>query len=136
MFSFHHVALSVSNIDESLEFYAIFGFKRVGDWEPEDKSFKIVNLRNGDTLLELFSYVNAKSLPEHHKDLLQDLPVVGIKHFGMQVASIDQAKENLQARGLDILHEDTNADRSGANYFFVKDPDGILVEVMEDNRGY
>ena len=136
VYSPHHIALSVSNLERSIEFYSSFGFNRVGGWKPDDATLEIVNLRNGNMLLELFCYTSSKPLPEHSKDLWQDLPVVGVKHFGLQVASIDEAKRDLQAKGLDILHEDINEDRSGANYFFVKDPDGILVEIIEDNRGY
>jgi glyoxylase I family protein len=131
----HHIALSVSNLETSQAFYKLFGFTKAGGWRPADGSFEIRNLRNGDLMLELFCYTNQQPLPKHGQNLWQDLPVVGVKHFGLQVASIDDAKQSLQQQGLDILHEDINEDRSGANYFFVKDPDGILVEVIEDNRG-
>jgi glyoxylase I family protein len=136
MYTFHHIALSVSNLDKSMAFYKMLGFERVGGWRPEDGSFEIVNLRNGEIMLELFCYANARPMPEHSKDLGWDLPVVGVKHFALSVQSIDKAKQMLQEKGLEILHEDINPDRSGANYFFVKDPDEILVEIIEDNRGY
>ena len=135
-YTLHHVALSVSNLEKSIAFYDMFGFKRVGGWKSEDGSFEIANLRNGATMLELFCYRDQQALPEHSQDLWHDLPVVGTKHFGLSVESIDAAKDALQASGLEILHKDINKDRSGANYFFVRDPDGILVEIIEDNRGY
>lgn len=136
MYSPHHIALSVSDLTRSIDFYQALGFKKVGGWEPEDGSFVIANLRNHSIILELFCYVNHHAMPEHAKDLSKDLPVFGIKHFGVQVDSIDEAKQEIQARGLEIMNEDINPDRSGANYFFVKDPDGLLVEIIEDNRGY
>ena len=136
MFSLHHVAISVSGIERSVAFYELFGFKKVGGWAPDDKSFEIVNLRYGEVMLELFCYSSPRPMPAHVKDLWQDLPVLGVKHFGLSVESIDAAKELLKSKGYDILNEDINKDRSGANFFFVADPDGILVEVIEDNRGY
>lgn len=58
-----------------------------------------------------------------------------MKHLGLSVDSIDEAKSDLESKGLKILHEEINEERSGINYFFVKDPDGILIEIAEDNRG-
>ncbi len=136
MYSLHHIALSVSDLGRSVGFYGLFGFKKIGGWTPDDRSYEIANLSNGNVMIELFCYAKAQPLPEHSKGLWQDLPVLGVKHFGLRVASIDEAKERLQAANLEILHEDINDDRSGANFFFVRDPDGILVEVIEDNRKY
>jgi glyoxylase I family protein len=135
-FAVHHIAISVSDVNTSATFYELFDFKRVGGWEPDDGSYEIVNLRNGDVMLELFCYANTQPLPAFSKEPATDLPVLGVKHFGLNVDSIDEAKEKLQAKGFEILNEDFNEDRSGANYFFVRDPDGILVEIIEDNRGY
>jgi glyoxylase I family protein len=136
VYTLHHIAISVSDLEKSVAFYGMFDFRRVGDWQPEDGSYQIINLRNDAMMLELFCYARPEALPEHAKVLRQDLPVLGVKHFGLQVKAIDQAKKSLQEKGFEILDEDINEDHSGANYFFVKDPDGILVEVIEDNRGY
>ncbi len=136
MFKLHHIALSVSDIAKSVTFYELFNFTRVGEWTPEDHSFIIVNLRNGEVMLELFCYRESQPLPESAEDLDRDLPVIGVKHFALGVESIDEAKAKLQYAGFEILNEDFNEDRSGANYFFIKDPDGMMVEVIEDNRGY
>jgi len=135
MYGPHHIAISVSDVTKSQAFYEQLDFKKVGEWAPDDGSYKIVNLRNGNLMLELFCYSNPKPLPAHNQDLWQDLSVLGVKHFGLAVDSIDETQTSLQTRGHDIMYRDVNKDRSGANFFFIKDPDGILIEIIEDNRG-
>lgn len=136
MYSFHHSAISVSNAEKSLNFYMLFGFKKVAEWRAPDNLFTITNLRNDDVLLELFCYSSPQTPPQHSLSLENDLPTLGIKHFGLKVDSIDKSISDLEDKGIEVLHKDINEDRSGINYFFVKDPDGILVEVVEDNRGF
>lgn len=133
MFSFHHVALSVQNIEPSIEFYGVFGFSPVYKWVSDDESLSIVHLKQGDMLLELFCYKDTASAPTSSQTLATDLPRIGIKHFGLQVKDIYEAKEHLQTLGLADGVEVTQG-RTGIDYFFIKDPSGILVEVVQDER--
>jgi glyoxylase I family protein len=136
MYSFHHVGISVSDLTQSIAFYNLIGFKKVGNWKLEDNSLEVVDLQIGETLLELFCYSASKPLPEHSKDLEHDLPVQGTKHFGLKVASIREARQDVIAKDISIVYEQTSEDPNWASYFFIKDPDGILVEIIEDKRGY
>ncbi|MDQ7000954.1 MAG: VOC family protein [Mariprofundus sp.] len=133
MFSFHHVALSVSDLEASVVFYEQLGFSPVFRWRAEDESLAIVHLKQGEALLELFCFSSHVAAPESSKQLATDLPRIGIKHFGVRVADIQQAKERMDslglAEGIEIVHG-----RTGIDYFFLADPDGILVEVVQDNR--
>ena len=130
MYSFHHIALSVSDLAQSVTFYGLIGFKKIGGWKPEDRSFEIVDLRVGDTVLELLCYSTSKPLPEHSQNLKHDLQVRGTKHFGLKVASIAEAKQDILAKGLHIVYEELSDNPNGVSYFFIKDPDGILVEII------
>ncbi|MFQ5345761.1 MAG: VOC family protein [Mariprofundus sp.] len=133
MFSFHHVALSVSDLEASVAFYDLLGFRPVFRWRAEDESLAIVHLKQGEALLELFCFSSHVAAPESSKQLATDLPRIGIKHFGVRVADVQLAKERMDslglAEGIKIVHG-----RTGIDYFFLADPDGILVEVVEDNR--
>ena len=40
MFNVVHVAISVSNIEKSIDFYKKFGFKEFKSWDAEDESIK------------------------------------------------------------------------------------------------
>ncbi|NWF37227.1 VOC family protein [Mariprofundus sp. KV] len=134
MFSFHHVSLSVQNLESSIEFYSTFGFEPVYEWQAEDKRVAIVHLKMDEMLLELFCFADASAAPESSKELATDLPRIGIKHFGIRVADIHVAREALQAAGLADGVEVVEG-KTGIQYFFIKDPSGILVEIVQDDRG-
>ena len=136
MYSVHHIALSVINREESVSFYKKLGFDEVLLWEAEDKSLSITHLKNEQIVLELFCYANHISAPESIASTSADLPIIGTKHFGLRVDSIEQAKEDLIAKEIAPADIEIVEGRTGIRYFFVKDPSGILVEVVEDKREF
>ena len=133
MFKLHHIALSVKNLETSIQFYSFFGFKKVLYWEAQDKSLKITQLKLDEIFLELFCYPSPQPLPESAKKLETDLPEIGIKHFGLKVESIVQTRKLLIKKGF-ISDVEIIKGRTGVDYFFIKDPNGILLEISEDNR--
>lgn len=135
VFTFHHVALSVSDIERSAAFYSHFGFEQVRVWEADDSSLRIVHLKNGAALLELFGYRDYEALPEAAKNLDSDLRVVGTKHFGLHVQDIHAVYDRLRNEGIPIESE-LRMGRTGIEYFFMKDPDGILFELVEETGNF
>lgn len=130
MFNFNHVAISVINAEESIEFYKKFGFEEFKSWRAEDESIKINMLKLNNTVLEMFCYKEYTKLPETANTTATDLPVLGTKHFALGVENIEQAKEfvikNEIANDIEI-----KVGRLGKPYFFIKDPNGILMEIIE-----
>lgn len=132
-FNINHVAISVKDMNRSIEFYKNFGFEDYKSWKAEDESIKINMLKLKDVVLEIFCYKEYTKLPETAKLTATDLPVIGTKHFALGVKSIDDAKEFLIRNGLVQDEIKINTGRLGKKYFFIKDPDGILVEVIEND---
>lgn len=132
MFNFNHVAISVTNAEESIEFYKKFGFEEFKSWKAEDESIKINMLKLNNTVLEMFCYKEYAKLPETANTTATDLPVLGTKHFALGVENIEQAKEfvikNEIANDIEI-----KVGRLGKPYFFIKDPNGILMEIIEED---
>lgn len=130
MFDVVHVAISVSDIKKSVEFYKKFGFVEFKSWDAVDESIKIKMLKLNGMILEIFCYKNYKEFPKTATSTATDLPVLGTKHFALGVTNIEKAKkwvlENKIAEEINI-----NIGRLGKPYFFIKDPDGILVEIIE-----
>lgn len=135
MFGFHHVALSVSDLDRSKKFYKLLGFEEMLIWVADDKNLTISHLVLGTNFLELFCYREF-----HTKDevsLEDDLHTLGIKHFGLQVDSIELAKEKIIDLGIAKAEDiQIKKGRTGITYFFIKDPDNNFVEIVEDKRTF
>ena len=61
------------------------------------------------------------------------MPIIGTKHFGLKTNSIEEARADLAAKGI----VDANIEiKQGKwyKYFFIEDPDGILVEITDETR--
>lgn len=135
MFVFHHCALSVRDLEESINFYRCFGFRPVMIWRSPDDSLRIAHLKLGEeeAILELFCYKSNIAAPGEEQSPGNDLERVGVKHLGLRVSSLNEAKRLLAShdlpQGTDITHG-----RTGIDYFFTQDPDGLWLEIVEDHR--
>jgi catechol 2,3-dioxygenase-like lactoylglutathione lyase family enzyme len=123
-----HVAISIRDIGSSVTFYARhFGLKRAGTYRHPGLT---IVLLKGRFTLELFKFQRCKPLPGYRKELDSDLRTLGVKHFSVEVPHIAAFYEKLKKARVSLATELRTFD-NGAQYFFIKDPDGNLVEVME-----
>lgn len=131
MFSVNHVAISVVDMQKTIDFYSNFGFEIKKTYSNEEVD--IVLLKNGEMVLELFCYRDASPLPEHSKSLNIDLKTIGNKHFGLGVKDINAAKKFVEENNLFDGEINIVQGRLGKPYFFIKDPNGILFEIIEES---
>lgn len=127
-FVFDHLAITVSNLEESVDFYTnILGFKTLGKLVQDNGNFTIVYLDMGDKILELFFFTEkGKNIYSHNdKDM-------GIKHFAFKVESVDKTFEYLKEKGVEFTMQPTDAE-GGVRIAFFKDPNNILIEIIEGN---
>jgi glyoxylase I family protein len=132
-FTLHHIAVTVSDLDRSAAFYKHFGFEPVLSWAAADGSVTIVHLQHpAGHLLELVTYRNLV-LPTKPPAVGNDLDVVAVKHLAVRVDDIAAAHAEIVALDLGEV-TDLQHGRTRMDLFFVRDPDGLWVEVVEDNR--
>lgn len=136
MFSPHHVAISVSSLEASIAFYQKLGFAEVMRWQAEDQTLTIVQMKLAGMLLEIFCYAASKTGEMSEQTLESDLKQVGTKHFGLRVADIGEARKDLINSGLIDECTTVTKGRTGIDYLFLRDPDGLFVEIVQDERGF
>ena len=129
MFHIDHIAISVQKLEESIKFYKNFGFKLYEEYNND--SVDIVMLKLDNIYLEIFHYNDNYPLPEHATELIKDLKTIGAKHFALNVKNIYEAKEWIENRKL--TDSEIEIKQVGRAYFFIKDPNGILIEIIEES---
>lgn len=130
MFWIDHYAISVSDSEKSRRFYEKLGFRLVKDYQADDGSVRILQMENSGFLLEMFCYPDSKPTPDFVETLDSDLHVNGAKHMALAVENPQKAAEYLLKEGLIKEMPAVNEGRLGRPYFFIKDPDGIFVEII------
>lgn len=126
----HHIAFTVKDTEKSiLWFQEKLGFEVFH--RNNKHGMEITQLKSGDVKIELFSYgESTKDLPDYRKDLMEDLHVIGTKHLCIEVENLDATIEQLKAKGVKEIREVDTAG-FGGRYTFIKDPNGILIELYQ-----
>lgn len=130
--SFHHIGISVENLEESIAWYKeMLGFEEVMrmDQGASDQKMIIGHIRRGNCYIELFQVDGSKPLPEYRRDPNADFGVQGLKHFGLQVDDALAAVEELKAKGVEIAFGPI--DTPGVCFVFIRDNSGNAFELIE-----
>ncbi len=125
---FHHVSISVKDLEKSTNFYKdIFGFAEEKRFKRKDLEAKSAFLKLGDIRLELWQF----DKQTENKDDFSKLNVLGIKHIAFEVDNIEREYKRLKSKKIEISEPKLGA--SGGRYCFLKDPDGLPIELYESN---
>jgi catechol 2,3-dioxygenase-like lactoylglutathione lyase family enzyme len=139
------IALTVSNIDRSQEFYTqALGFQPVSDVTVEggeysqlegvpDAKIRIVTLRLGDELIELMQYLNTPGKPIPPDSQSNDL---WFQHLAIVVRDLDHACTHLKSFEIQPISTSpqtiprSNQAAAGIRAFKFKDPDRHDLELI------
>ena len=142
--SFSHSGITVSDFNRAVKFYwEIFGCPLVGVADtPPDRvrtffgvdaercSCKIGWIRvPGGAVLEIFAFepqLPASAIPWNR---------VGLTHISFDVGNLPKWYDFLQSRGVECLSKPERSPR-GHSFFFAKDFDGNLIELMDLGHMY
>jgi len=124
-----HPAISVKNLEKSRKFYeTVFDLTfRVAGARPE-LGVKFIMLQDKDgTAIELFEHTNPKPLTED----LMDFSNIGIKHIAFIVDNLQETFDKALLNGATVIWP-IQKGVTVKRLAFVKDPDGIPLELVEE----
>ena len=135
-----HVAMSVSNLERSIEFYCgFFGMKhqRTIDSTPEKglgeiighpgAAAKIAHLTSGALMLELFEYSEPKGRPIAADKKQADH---GLIHVAFKSTDVRSDAEELRQRGVELMGEPVEY-RPGVWVLYFYGPDREVCEIRQ-----
>lgn len=129
LLGFDHVGITCGNLEKSVAFYRdLLGFKEFFRARNQ-KGVDVVFLDAGGGMLELFGP------PDPVKSPAPETPSdsAGFRHISLRVNDLDGMYKQLSAAGVEFPTppKPPNISPTAIKLAFCKDPDGIIVELME-----
>jgi glyoxylase I family protein len=129
--SFEHVGMTCGDLDRTIAFYCGLLGLTVALRKKNDGG-EMAFLDTGNGMLEiacpLADVSRSRDVPPHE---------AGMRHLTFAVDSVDAMIEKLDSAGVEIVEPPRNAINTELirRLAFVRDPDGILVELIERAAG-
>lgn len=140
----YHVNINVTDIERSMEFYALLGFKEVDRFHERgtpgldrglgmpytDTKARFLALGNNsrETVIDLVEWIE----PEATKQPIE-LNQIGMPRLCLRVKDLDGEVERLKSHGVEFFSEPQVIDTLARKPRFVlfRDPDGVILELVE-----
>ena len=119
----HHIAILASKRIETLAFYKSLGFVVKENRVRPERNDEIIFMEQSGVTLEVF--ISAGNPPR-----VSGPEAYGLRHVAFVVADASAVRETLIRKG--YVPEELRSDTfSGKAMFFIKDPDGLPIEIHE-----
>jgi catechol 2,3-dioxygenase-like lactoylglutathione lyase family enzyme len=143
-----HVAVIVSDLDRSMQFYEnILGLKplysppRVSSGVELSKAVNVPNTRmrfvmyevnRNSAMLEVIQYLDPKGRPNDRRNCDQ-----GVMHLAFQVSNLEKSYNEMKSKGVKFNSPPNKVDsgpEKGLKWVYLTDPDGATIELVEHPR--
>lgn len=129
----HHVALSVPNFEETIQWYQDkLGFKVTLRRELAQFSTQQAFLELNGFRIEIFARKNSVRPQLTPANVPDDLLIQGYKHIAFIVDDIDAVAAELKKRNVEFILEPMVDDGLGLKVCFIKDNNSNLIELAQD----
>ena len=122
----HHIAIIGTDYNKTKEFYVDkLGFEITSEHNRPEKNYIIINVKQGNLVLEIFIKENAPLRPK-----MPNPEYSGLRHLAFKVEDVEAVLKKFDE--LDIPHEELrydDFDNKKMAFFF--DPDGLPLEIHE-----
>jgi glyoxylase I family protein len=139
-----HLNINCTNLERSLAFYQLLGFKVIIDFRDgmsskemaeafgmQTAALKGVHLRLGDTpdatRIDLLEFTDPQPTGRPYPHLYH----TGIARICLKTTNIQQDYEDLAAKGIEFLSEPKTLPGTSVSIVCFKDPDGTFIELLE-----
>jgi glyoxylase I family protein len=121
----HHIAIIASDYEKSKYFYTqVLDLQIIREVYREARNSYKLDLAIGENyVIELFSFPNPPARPSRPE-------ACGLRHLAFEVENVEEAKQNLEAKGIEV--EVIRIDEfTGKKFTFFADPDDLPIEFYE-----
>ena len=132
LLGFEHVGMTTSNMDSAVAFYCDLLGLRLALRKANGGGGELAFLDAGGGMLEIVQ-------PATGAVRFRDVPMseAGMRHLTLAYGNVDAMVEKLEAAGVEIAERPRDAHNPEMirRVAFVRDPDGVLVELIERAPG-
>ncbi|UYN99739.1 MAG: VOC family protein [Devosia sp.] len=127
LIGFEHVGMTVSDMDRAIDFYCgLLGLTL--RYRKRNAGGEVAFVDAGGGMLEMVA-------PDNEVGRFRDVPTseAGLRHVTLAYDNVDEMIALLQAKGVEIAERPRDAHNKAmiSRVAFVRDPDGVLVELIE-----